>query len=202
MFDLKALYVPDTVDEALALLKHHPDARVMAGGSDNLVKLRDGKLLGLEWVSIFGLDELRRIELDAEKPVVNVTSALTNTGAAPRTACLRVHPEFAVEAMAKASVRIRRADGTWRVVSLANPADPNAEKDEWLRGAEVPAGAWALVDEAAGVTLVNRVKREQIGQCLLNWSGAKKRANLELYSNEKQLAPGESLTLEHSYSVD
>jgi len=69
MFDLKALYVPDTVDEALALLKHHPDARVMAGGSDNLVKLRDGKLLGLEWVSIFGLDELRRIELDADGAV-------------------------------------------------------------------------------------------------------------------------------------
>lgn len=69
MFDLKALYVPDTVDEALTLLKEHPQARVMAGGSDNLVKLRDGKLVGLEWVSIFGLDELRRIDLDADGAV-------------------------------------------------------------------------------------------------------------------------------------
>jgi xanthine dehydrogenase FAD-binding subunit len=64
MFDLKALYLPDTVEEALALLARHPDARVMAGGSDNLVKLRDGKLGGLEWVSIYGLDELRRISLE------------------------------------------------------------------------------------------------------------------------------------------
>ena len=64
MFDLKALYIPDTVEEALELLKERPEARVMAGGSDNLVKLRDGHLLGLEWVSIFGLDELRQITLD------------------------------------------------------------------------------------------------------------------------------------------
>ena len=48
MFDLKALYIPDTVEEALELLKERPEARVMAGGSDNLVKLRDGHLLGLE----------------------------------------------------------------------------------------------------------------------------------------------------------
>ena len=54
------------VEEALALLAEHPDARVMAGGSDNLVKLRDGKLGGLEWVSIYGLDELRRISREGD----------------------------------------------------------------------------------------------------------------------------------------
>ena len=66
MFDLKSLYLPESVDEALDLLAEHPAARIMAGGSDNLVKLRDGKLGGLEWVSIFQLDELRRIGLDAD----------------------------------------------------------------------------------------------------------------------------------------
>jgi len=69
MFDIKALYVPDTVEEALTLLADHPEAHIMAGGSDNLVKLRDGKLLGLEWVSIFGLDELRRITLDDDDTI-------------------------------------------------------------------------------------------------------------------------------------
>jgi xanthine dehydrogenase FAD-binding subunit len=69
MFDIQALYLPDTVDEALALLAAHPEARIMAGGSDNLVKLRDGKLLGLEWISIFGLDELRRITLEEDGSV-------------------------------------------------------------------------------------------------------------------------------------
>ena len=67
MFDLKALYEPATVDEAVRLLVEHEGARVMAGGSDNLVKLRDGKLGGLEWVSIYGIDALRQIALDADE---------------------------------------------------------------------------------------------------------------------------------------
>nr|NLI51167.1 xanthine dehydrogenase FAD-binding subunit XdhB [Propionibacterium sp.] len=69
MFDLKALYIPDTVEEALTLLAEHPDAHIMAGGSDTLVKLRDGKLGGLEWVSLHGLDELRRITLDDDDTI-------------------------------------------------------------------------------------------------------------------------------------
>ena len=66
MFDLKSLYLPETVQEALELLAEQPQARIMAGGSDNLVKLRDGHLGGHDWISIYGLDELRRIELDAD----------------------------------------------------------------------------------------------------------------------------------------
>jgi len=64
MYDLMALYEPTTVPDAVRLLADHPEARVMAGGSDTLVKLRDGKLGGLEWVSIFNIDDLRRIALD------------------------------------------------------------------------------------------------------------------------------------------
>lgn len=64
MFDMKALYEPASVDEAIGLLAEHRGSGVLAGGSDILVKLRDGKLLDREWVSIFGLDELRQITVD------------------------------------------------------------------------------------------------------------------------------------------
>ena len=65
----------------------------------------------------------------------------------------------------------------------------------------MPAGAWAVVDAASGTAIVNRVPREQIGQCLLNWSGAGKRVNLEIYSPERTLGVGESITLSQSYEV-
>ena len=64
MFDIRSLYIPDTIEEALELLARNPEARIMAGGSDNLVQLRDGHLGGKDWISIFGLDELRRIALE------------------------------------------------------------------------------------------------------------------------------------------
>jgi xanthine dehydrogenase FAD-binding subunit len=66
MFDLRTLYEPRSVAEAVSMLVDHPEARVMAGGSDNLVKLRDGHLGGLDWVSIYAIDDLRRIEIDAD----------------------------------------------------------------------------------------------------------------------------------------
>jgi len=66
MFDLRTLYEPRSVAEAVQMLVDHPDARIMAGGSDNLVKLRDGHLGGLDWVSIYAIDDLRRIEVDAD----------------------------------------------------------------------------------------------------------------------------------------
>jgi len=149
-----------------------------------------------------GYKMTRRIELDAEKPLIKVTSTLTNTSDSERTSCLRIHPEFLVTSTRQAKVRILRADGSWRTEDLANPADPGAEKDIWLRGDDVPAGKWALVDETAGWTIVNRVPESQIGQCLLNWKGSEARVNLELYSPEVKLESGESITIEHTYQIE
>lgn len=66
MYDMKALYEAHSVREAITLLTDHPDARILAGGSDILVALRDGKHLGQEWVSIQRIDEMRRITMDEE----------------------------------------------------------------------------------------------------------------------------------------
>ena len=66
MYDIKALYEANSVSNAIELLKAHPEAKIIAGGSDVLIKLREGKLAGCELVSIYKLDELRGISMDAD----------------------------------------------------------------------------------------------------------------------------------------
>ena len=55
-----------SVKDAIALLQAHPAAHIIAGGSDVLIKMREGKLAGCELVSIYGLDALRGVTLEAD----------------------------------------------------------------------------------------------------------------------------------------
>jgi len=66
MYDVQAIYEANTLQHAVQLLVSHPNARIIAGGSDVLIQLREGKLAGCELVSIFSLDELRGVSLDAD----------------------------------------------------------------------------------------------------------------------------------------
>ena len=43
MYDMKALYEARSVDHAIRLLQEHPQAQIIAGGSDVLVQMREGK---------------------------------------------------------------------------------------------------------------------------------------------------------------
>lgn len=69
MYDIKALYEAESVDDACRLLKRHPGSQVIAGGSDVLVQVREGRRAGKELVSIYMLDELRGICLDEEENI-------------------------------------------------------------------------------------------------------------------------------------
>ncbi len=63
MYDIKALYEAADVGQAIALLQAHPGAKIIAGGSDVLVQMREGKLAGAELVSIYGIDALRGVSM-------------------------------------------------------------------------------------------------------------------------------------------
>ena len=67
MYDMKALYEAESVQNAVELRLAHPEAQIIAGGSDVLVQMREGKRAGKELISIYGLDELRGITLDEEE---------------------------------------------------------------------------------------------------------------------------------------
>ncbi len=67
MFDLKTHIKANSVDDAIALLMKNPNARLVAGGTDVLIRLREGKQEFSDLVDIHGLKELRFIRLDDEK---------------------------------------------------------------------------------------------------------------------------------------
>ena len=66
MYDIKALYEAESVSHAVQLLVEHPEAQIIAGGSDVLVQIREGKRAGKELVSIYMLDELRGVSYEED----------------------------------------------------------------------------------------------------------------------------------------
>jgi len=66
MYDIKALYEAESVAHAIQLLTEHPEAQIIAGGSDVLVQIREGKRAGKELVSIYGLDQLRGVSMEED----------------------------------------------------------------------------------------------------------------------------------------
>jgi len=66
MYDLAALYEAASVQDAVALRLAHPEAQIIAGGTDVLVQMREGKRAGKELISIYGLDELRGVSMEAD----------------------------------------------------------------------------------------------------------------------------------------
>ncbi len=64
MYDMKAYYESESVAHAIELRLAHPEAHIIAGGSDVLVQMREGKRAGVELISIFMLDELRGVTLE------------------------------------------------------------------------------------------------------------------------------------------
>ena len=66
MYDIKALYEVSSVEDAIRLMQEHPEAQIIAGGSDVLVQIREGKRAGAELVSIYGIDGMRGVSYDGE----------------------------------------------------------------------------------------------------------------------------------------
>ena len=66
MYDMKALYQARSVQDAIELRLAHPEAQIIAGGSDVLVQMREGKRAGKELISIQTLDEIRGVKMEED----------------------------------------------------------------------------------------------------------------------------------------
>ena len=64
MYDIDVLYQANSVQDAVALRLAHPEADIIAGGSDVLVQMREGKRAGKSLISIQTLDEIRGVKLE------------------------------------------------------------------------------------------------------------------------------------------
>ena len=69
MYDMKAFYEAESVQDAVRLRLEHPEAQIIAGGTDVLVQMREGKRAGKELISIYGIDSMRGVSLDAEENI-------------------------------------------------------------------------------------------------------------------------------------
>jgi xanthine dehydrogenase FAD-binding subunit len=79
MYDIKKIYEAYTIEDAIKLKKEHPEAKFIGGGSDVLIKIREGKMAGCELISIYLCDELRGIELlDDGTLRIGALSSFTN----------------------------------------------------------------------------------------------------------------------------
>ena len=63
MYDIEKYYQAESVEEAVRLLNEHPEAKVISGGSDVLIKIREGKFAGTSLVSIHGIEEIKGVFL-------------------------------------------------------------------------------------------------------------------------------------------
>lgn len=66
MYDFGHLFQPRSVEEAIQMRLAYPEADIIAGGSDVLVQIHEGKRAGKDLISIQQLDSLRRITMEAD----------------------------------------------------------------------------------------------------------------------------------------
>lgn len=66
MYDIKELFEATSVQHATELRAAHPEALILAGGSDILIQMREGRLAGKELISIYMLEELRGVTLEED----------------------------------------------------------------------------------------------------------------------------------------
>ena len=70
MFDIKSLYRAASVSDALDALQKNPDSQIIAGGTDVLIRVREGKWAGASLVSIHELPELTGVQREADGTIV------------------------------------------------------------------------------------------------------------------------------------
>lgn len=70
MYDVAKITIAHSIPEALEALEQNPDAVLIAGGSDVLIKIREGRLAGCSLVSIHGIEAMKGISMEADGTIV------------------------------------------------------------------------------------------------------------------------------------
>jgi len=140
----------------------------------------------------------RTIRIDEKaRARFTVTSSVTNRGKKARTVCFRTHPELSIAAGGELELYVASPDGSWEKRDI----EPFIKRrNTWFAGAGLPAGAWALFAPGKKLGLLVRFRVEQVPRTLL-YADAGTVQTLELYSRERKLKPGESVSVEAAYEI-
>lgn len=79
MYDIEKIHRAVSVKDTIDYLVANPESMIIAGGSDVLISIREGKLAGCSLVSIYGLDELRGISMQEDESIkIGALTSFTN----------------------------------------------------------------------------------------------------------------------------
>jgi len=70
MYDIQKFYQAADAADAIRALQEDPEAMIISGGSDVLIKIREGKFAGCALVSIHGIKELEGVSMEADGTIV------------------------------------------------------------------------------------------------------------------------------------
>lgn len=111
MFDIEMYHRAGSVQDAVALLAAHPQARLLAGGTDVLIQLHHHNARYRQVIDIHGLPQLRKIELDSDG-TLHIGSAVTFTELIESPLVQKHLPALATAAASIAGPQIRNV-ATW-----------------------------------------------------------------------------------------
>lgn len=70
MYDIENIYKAQNIADALQALSQNPKAKIICGGSDVLIRIREGKMAGADLVSIHELPELSGVKMLEDGTIV------------------------------------------------------------------------------------------------------------------------------------
>ena len=118
---LMSVLVPTDLDRALAALDREPDALVLAGGTDVMVAVNAGWLRFDSVVALRAIDELKQVEVDADRGLVRIGAGVTYTRLLAGDVVSTV-PALAQAARTVGSPQIRNAGTIGGNLATASPA--------------------------------------------------------------------------------
>ena len=116
-----SVFVPTDLDRALAALDREPDALVLAGGTDVMVAVNAGSLRFDSVVALRAIDELKQVEVDADRGLVRIGAGVTYTRLLAGDVVSTV-PALAQAARTVGSPQIRNAGTIGGNLATASPA--------------------------------------------------------------------------------
>ena len=70
MFDISFVYEAKDINDAVNALVKNENSEVVSGGTDVLIRVREGKDAGMGLVSIHNIKELKGVSLDSDGNIV------------------------------------------------------------------------------------------------------------------------------------
>lgn len=70
MYDVEQIYIAETVKDAIAELVKEENAVIISGGTDVLIKVREGHMESCKLINISNIAELKGIDVDAEEAII------------------------------------------------------------------------------------------------------------------------------------